>query len=107
MVVPDDTTWAFTSTIVARLGTSQASAAWNVFGCIDNESGTVALVGAVQYGTSIEDTSITPADFDVAFSAENSSLTLKVTGGDGLGGTVRWVAHTKIVQVTHATSSSY
>ena len=108
MVVPDDTTWAFTATIVSRVDTTQASSAWNVFGCIDNESGTVALVGAVQYGTSIED-DVTPSNFDVAFTADdtNNSLKLTVTGGLPSDLDARWVAHVKIVQVTNATTSSY
>jgi len=108
MVVPDDTTWAFDALIVARLGTLQASAAYNVFGCIDNESGTVALVGAVQYGTSIED-SVAPANFDVQFTADdaNNSLKLEVKGGIDLGDAVKWVASIRISQVTNATSGAY
>lgn len=108
MVLPDDTTWAFDALIVARLGTTQASAAYNVFGCIDNESGTVALVGSVQKGTPIEDNP-NASDWDVQFTADdtNDSLKLEVKGGTGLGGTIRWVATVRISQVTHATSSSY
>ena len=108
MVVPDDTTWAFDALIVARLGTQQASAAYNVFGCIDNESGTVALVGSVQKGTPIEDNP-NASDWDVQFTADdtNDSLKLEVKGGTGLGGTIRWVATVRISQVTNATTSSY
>jgi len=106
MVLPDDTTWAFTATIVSRVGTTQASSAWNVFGCIDNESGNVNLVGAVQYGTSIED-DVSPSNFDVAFTADNTfdALVLTVTGGLALN--TRWVAHVKVVQATHGTTSVY
>ena len=108
MVVPDDTTWAFDALIVARLGSLQASAAYNVFGCIDNESGTVALVGSVQKGTPIEDN---PAgtDWDVQFTADdaNNSLKLEVKGGAALGGTVRWVASVRVSQVTNATTGVY
>jgi len=108
MVVPDDTFWAFDALIVARLGSLQASAAYNVFGCIDNESGTVALVGSVQKGTPIEDN---PAgtDWDVQFTADdaNNSLKLEVKGGAALGGTVRWVASVRVSQVTNATTGVY
>ena len=108
MVVPDDTTWAFDALIVARLGTQQASAAYNVFGCIDNESSTVAMVGSVQYGTAIEDNPLTN-DWDVQFTADdtNDSLKLEVKGGTGHSDTVRWVATVRVSQVTHTTSSSY
>ena len=109
MVVPDDTTWAFDALIVARLGTTQASAAYNVFGCIDNESGTVAMVGSVQYGTPIEDN---PAgsDWDVQFTADdtNNSLKLEVKGGGfGLPSDLHWVANVRVSQVTYATNASY
>jgi len=108
MVVPDDTTWAFDALIVARLGTQQASAAYNVFGCIDNESSTVAMVGSVQYGTAIEDNPLTN-DWDVQFTADATfdSLKLEVKGGTGHSDTVRWVATVRVSQVTHTTSSSY
>lgn len=108
MVIPDDTTWAFDALIVARLGTQQASAAYNVFGCIDNESGTVAMVGSVQYGTAIEDNPLTN-DWDVQFTADdtNDSLKLEVKGGTGHLDTVRWVANIRVSQVTHATNASY
>jgi hypothetical protein len=108
MVVPDDTTWAFDALIVARLGTQQASAAYNVFGCIDNESGTVALVGTVQKGTPIEDNP-NASDWDVQFTADvtNESLKLEVKGGVGLPSNVKWVATVRISQVTNATTSSY
>jgi hypothetical protein len=108
MVIPDDTTWAFDALIVARLGTTQASAAYNVFGCIDNESGTVALVGSVQKGTPIEDNP-NASDWDVQFTADdtNNSLKLEVKGGTGLGGTIRWVATVRISQVSNSTAGSY
>ncbi|MCW8802113.1 MAG: hypothetical protein OQK81_02025 [Candidatus Bathyarchaeota archaeon] len=108
MVLPDDTTWAFDALIVARLGTQQASAAYNVFGCIDNESGTVALVGSVQKGTPIEDNP-NASDWDVQFTADdtNNSLKLEVKGGLGLPSNIKWVASVRISQVTNATSSSY
>ena len=109
MVLPDDTTWAFDALIVARLGTTQASAAYNVFGCIDNESGTVAMVGSVQYGTPIEDN---PAgsNWDVQFTADdtNNSLKLEVKGGGfGLPSDLHWVANVRVSQVTYATNASY
>jgi len=108
MVLPYDTTWAFDALIVARLGTQQASAAYNVFGCIDNESGTVAMVGSVQYGTPIEDNPLTN-DWDVQFTADdtNDSLKLEVKGGTGHSDSVRWVASVRVSQVTNDTSSSY
>jgi hypothetical protein len=92
--VPNDTTWMFTSYVVARrTDADNESAAYWIQGAIDNNAGTVALVGAVQV-TALEDT--------VAWNATATALAgrflLRVTGETAK--TIRWNAVTNIVQVS-------
>ena len=92
--VPNDTTWMFTSYIVARrTDADNESAAYWIQGAIDNNAGNVALVGAVQI-TAIEDT---PAWAATAV-ALGGRLILRVTGEAGK--TIFWNAVTHIVQVS-------
>jgi hypothetical protein len=94
LAVPNDTTWMFTSYIVARrTDADNESAAYWLQGAIDNNAGAVALVGAVQV-TAIEDT---PAWAATAV-AIGGRLVLRVTGETAK--TIYWNAVTHIVQVS-------
>lgn len=87
--IPPNATMAFTALIVARrIGASHESAAYEIKGCIDNNAGSVALVGTITKTVIAEDT---PA-WDVTAEADASRLALifKVTGEAGK--TIRWVA---------------
>jgi hypothetical protein len=94
LTVPNDTTWMFTSYIVARrTDADNESAAYWLQGCVDNNAGTVALVGAVQV-TAVEDT----AAWNATAVALGGKLQLRVTGEAAK--TIYWNAVTHIVQVS-------
>ena len=94
LTVPNDTTWMFTSYIVARrTDADNESAAYWLQGAVDNNAGTVALVGAVQV-TAIEDT----VAWNATAGALGGKLQLRVTGEAGK--TINWNAVTHIVQVS-------
>jgi hypothetical protein len=84
----------FTSYVVARrTDADNESAAYWIYGAIDNNAGVVALVGSVQV-TALEDT--------VAWNATATSigprLAIRVTGETSK--TINWNAVTHIVQVS-------
>ena len=92
LAVPNDTTWMFTSYIVARrTDANNESAAYWIQGAIDNNAGTVALVGAIQI-TAIEDI---PGWAAIATAAGGRFL-LRVTGEAAK--TIYWTSVTHIVQ---------
>jgi hypothetical protein len=92
--VPNDTTWMFTVYVVARRqDADNESAAYWIQGAIDNNGGTVALVGAVQV-TAIEDN----AGWNATAVALGGRLNLRVTGEAAK--TIYWNAVTHIVQVS-------
>jgi hypothetical protein len=94
LAVPNDTTWMFTSYIVARrTDADNESAAYWLQGAIDNNAGAVALVGAVQV-TAIEDT----VAWNTTAVALGGRLLLRVTGEAAK--TIYWNAVTHIVQVS-------
>jgi hypothetical protein len=94
LAVPNDTTWMFTSYIVARrTDADNESAAYWIQGAIDNNAGAVALVGAVQV-TAIEDT----VAWNTTAVALGGRLLLRVTGEAAK--TIYWNAVTHIVQVS-------
>jgi hypothetical protein len=94
LAIPNDTTWMFTTYIVARrTDADNESAAYWLQGAIDNNAGTVALVGAVQV-TAIEDT----VAWDATAVAFGGRLVHRVTGEAGK--TIRWNLVTHIVQVS-------
>ena len=94
LTVPNDTTWMFTSYVVARrTDADNESAAYWIQGAIDNNAGTVALVGAVQV-TAIEDT----AAWNATAVALGGKFLIRVTGEAAK--TIYWNAVTHIVQVS-------
>ena len=94
ILVPNDTTWMFTSYIVARrTDADNESAAYWIQGAIDNNAGTVAMVGIPQV-TAIEDT----AAWNAQAVALGGALLLRVTGE--VDKTIYWNAVTHIVQVS-------
>jgi len=91
----NDTTWMFTVYIVARrTDADNESAAYWGQGAIDNNAGTIAMVGATAL-TAIEDT----AAWDVQVgSAGGSGLQFLVKGE--VSKTIRWNGYVDIVQVS-------
>ena len=79
--------------VARRTDADNESAAYWLQGCVDNNAGTVALVGAVQK-TAIEDT---PA-WDVNTVVAGTRLNLRVTGEAAK--TIYWNAVMHIVQVS-------
>lgn len=99
VVLPDDSTFLFDIDIVARrTDADNESAAYNLKGCIDRNSGvaTTALVGSVTKTVIAEDT----AAWDVAVIANTSSGGLQVQVTGEASKTIRWVAKIEIVEVT-------
>jgi len=98
LTVPSDTSWAFRALVVARHGSSNSSAGYEVKGLIHNDSGTAAIVGTVSttvLGESSTPTSMTGCDA----TAEASGATLRVMV-TGLSTSVKWVARLEITEVT-------
>ena len=88
-----DTTWMYTAYIVARrTDADNESAAYWVQGAIDNNAGTMALVGAPTI-TAVEDT----VGWDVQILGA-TGLVINVRGA--VGSTVRWNGYVDIVQVS-------
>lgn len=97
MVLPSDTAWAFSMLIVARrTDANNESAAYEFKGCIDNNAGTVALVGSVTKTVIAEDTSAW--DVNVTADDTNNALVITVTGEGSK--TIRWVATVWTTEVT-------
>jgi len=97
MNIPPDTTWAFEILLVARrTDADNESAAYQFFGCIDNNGGTTALVGAVQAFTPIEDT----VAWAAAVTADNTNDALVITVTGEAAKTINWVARVETVEVT-------
>ena len=96
LFIPNDTTWAFKCLIVARnVNSSTESAAYEVTGCIDRESGgTVALVGTPTVTVIAEDV----AAWNVAVSAGTNNLVINCTGEAAK--TIRWVGRLELAEVT-------
>lgn len=99
LVLPNDTTWLFRASIVARrTDANNESASYLLDGAIDRNAtaGSTALVGAAVKTVLSEDN----APWDVAVTADttNGSLRFAVTGQTGK--TVRWVARIEITEVT-------
>lgn len=96
LTIPTDTTYLFKAYLVARrTDADNESAAYEFFGCIDNNAGTTALVGSVQTGTPIEDT----AGWAAAFTADNTNDALVLTVTGAAASTVWWFCDIKIVKV--------
>lgn len=97
LTIAPDTTWAFEIMLVARrTDADNESAAYQFFGCIDNNGGTTALVGAVQTFTPIEDT----VAWAAAVTADNTNDALVITVTGEAAKTINWVARVKTVEVT-------
>lgn len=95
--IPSDTTIMYTISIAARrTDVDGESAAYVLRGCIDNNAGTTALVGALDKTVLAEDT----AAWDVTAEADdtNDRLAVKVTGEAGK--TIRWLARIDFVEIT-------
>jgi len=93
LLVPNDTTWMFTIYVVARrTDADNESAAYWLQGAIDNNAGTVALVGDVKQ-TAIEDN-----DWNATVQVVGGKMFIRCTGEAAK--TIYWNAVTHIVQVS-------
>lgn len=98
MVIPTDSAWTFEALVVGRANDANECAGYKVTGCIDNNAGTVALVGTNSEDFTNEDT----AGWSVAFTADNTNNALKCeVTAQILASDVKWVAYVKAVQVTN------
>ncbi len=98
MVLDTDTTWAFSILLVARRSDgNNESAAFKFEGCIDNNAGTVALVGTIQKTILARDTAA--IDADVNASDANDSLDIDVNQG-AAAGNWSWVARVELSELT-------
>ena len=97
LYIPNDTTWAFKCLIAARNVNSNAeSAAYEVTGCIDRETGgTTALVGTPTVTVIAEDV----AAWNVTVAANNSGF-LEISCVGEAGKTIRWVGRLELAEVT-------
>ncbi len=95
--IPDDTTWAFDILVAARrTDADNESAGYHFCGCVDRNTGTVALVGSVTKTVLAEDS----AGWDCNLSADDTGKTLKITAMGENAKTIRWVARIDLTQVT-------
>lgn len=96
MTIPTATTWAFTILVAAKSTTNaNESAGYKFEGCIDNNSGTVALVGTVTKTVLGED--VAAWDADVTADNANDALIITVTGQ--AANTIYWVATVQVAEV--------
>jgi len=98
LTIPSDTSWAFRALIVARHGSTNSSAGYEVKGLIHNDSGTAAIVGTVSttvLGESSTPTSMTACD--ATADASGATLRIMVTG---LSTSVKWVARLEVAEIT-------
>jgi hypothetical protein len=94
LAVPNDTTWMFSSYIVARrTDADNESAAWWLRGAIDNNAGNVALVGDINEFVLRDD-----IDWQATIVALGGRMSIRVTGK--VSETISWNAVTHIVQVS-------
>lgn len=99
LVIPDQTTWAFTASIVARrFDADNESAAFECQGVIDRNTGaaTTALVAAVTPLVVARDT----AAWTVAVTADTTNGALAITCTGEAAKTIGWVGRIELVEVT-------
>jgi hypothetical protein len=96
MQVPVDTTWMAKSYIVARrTDVDDESAAFEITVCLDNNTGTTAIVGVQAKQIFARD----KTTWDVNFQPDNTSDTLKVFVTGEASKSIRWVAYVTVVEV--------
>ena len=97
LTIPSDTTWGFSGIVVGRRSDADnESAAYKIEGCIDNNAGTVALVGTPIITILGEDN----ASWDVTVTADNTNKCLAINCLGENGKTVRWVCKLDVAEVT-------
>jgi len=95
IVIPSDTTWGYTISVVARRQDAAGESAFFKFtGCIDNNAGTVADVGSIIKEIIAKDT----LAWDVDVTADNVGKSLLITATGEAGKTIIWVAKVDITQ---------
>lgn len=98
LVLPNDTTWGFSATVVGRRSDADnISAVWRVTGSIDNNANTVALAGTPVITNIVDDSA---GEYTIAISADNINKALIFTVNGAVSQTVKWVATVEITQVT-------
>lgn len=93
IIVPENTTWVFQITVAARrLDELNESAGYHFLGVIDDNAGSVALVGTVAKTVVAEDV----AGWDCSVTA-NDALVITVTGEANK--TILWSARVELTEV--------
>ena len=103
LVIPADTTWAFSALVIGRSDETDGndSGAYRIEGCLTrDESSNTALVGSVTVTTIAESAGATAWDVTAEADDTNEALAIKVTGEASTN--IRWVAKVDIAQVTYA-----
>jgi len=103
IVIPADTTWAFSALVSARSDEADGNncAAWELKGLLKrDEAGNTAIVGVVSITDIAADTDAMPWDVDCVANDTNESLDIRVTGEAATN--IRWVAKVDISQVGYA-----
>lgn len=95
LTITENTTWAFTATVVARQVGASASAAWEVKGVLKRDVGSTAALVGTPTVTSLGATASIPWTLAVqSYSAGN----LMFNCGGEAGKSIRWVGNLDIVQ---------
>jgi hypothetical protein len=93
--IPVNASWCFNILISARrTDVDGESAAYELKGCLDNNTGTTALVGSITKYVIAEDT---PA-WDVDATADDTSDVLLITFTGETAKTIKWTASIEIVE---------
>ena len=98
LVVPDNTTWAFSALVVARrTDVAGESAAYRVEGLAyrDSGAGTIAFIGT----PTVTDLGEADASWNVTVTLNTTQGALEINGVGAIGKNIRWVARLEIAQV--------
>jgi len=93
--IPINAAWTFNVLVSARrTDVDGESAAYEFKGCVDNNSGTTALVGSVTKNVIAEDT----VAWDVDITADDTSDVIQITFTGENAKTIKWTASVEIVE---------
>lgn len=98
LVVPDNTTWAFSALVVARrTDAAGESAAYRVEGVVSRDAGagTIAFIGTPTVTTIAE----ADAAWDVTVTVNTTQGALEINGVGAAAKNIRWVARMEVAQV--------
>ena len=98
MLLSADTTWAFKGLVVARRGTTQECAAYEINGLIEYDDGAGASSLLASTVTAIHED---VAGWNVTIAANTTGLRINAVGA--ASSNINWVASVQTVQTTNAT----